>query len=76
MPKTEDELERLFAKVRSLPKARQDLAVEVLSEITDEGVYALSDEERAVLEPALERAKRGEFASDAEVDEAINSSWS
>ena len=76
MPKTEDKLERLFAKVRSLPKARQDLAVEVLSEITDDGVYALSDEERAVLEPALERAKRGEFASDAEVDEAINSSWS
>ena len=76
MPKTEDKLESLFAKVRSLPKARQELAVEALSEIADEGVYALSEEERAVLEPALERAKRGEFASEAEVDEAINKSWS
>jgi hypothetical protein len=29
-----------------------------------------------VIEPALERAKRGECASQAEVDEAINKSWS
>jgi len=36
----------------------------------------LSDEERAILEPALERAKRGEFASDAEVDEVLKKPWS
>jgi hypothetical protein len=71
-----EKLESLFTKVRSLPKARQELAVEMLAEIADEKVYVLTDEERAVIEPALERAKRGEFASQAEVDEAINKSWS
>ena len=76
MTTTEDKLESLFAKVRSLPKARQELAVEVLSEIASDEGYVLSEDERAVLEPALERARRGEFASDVEVDEAINKSTS
>ena len=47
-----------------------------LTEIAEDDVYVLSDEERAILEPALERAKRGEFASDAEVDEVLNKPWS
>ena len=76
MTTTEDQLETLFAKVRALPKGRQELAVEALSEITEEREYKLSDAERAALEPALARAKRGEFASDAEVDEVLNKSWS
>jgi hypothetical protein len=71
MPTTEDKLESLFAKVRTLPKARQELAVEVLSEIAQEETYRLSEDEQA----ALERAKRGEFASEAEVDEALNKRW-
>jgi hypothetical protein len=75
MSRTEDELESLFAKVRALPKARQELAVEALSEIAEEEIYRLSDDERAVLEPALERAKRGEFASETEVDEALDKPW-
>ena len=76
MATTEDRLERLFAKVRALPKGRRELAVEALSEITDEREYKLSDAERAALEPALARAKRGEFAPDADVDEVLNKSWS
>jgi hypothetical protein len=76
MATTEDKLESLFAKVRALPRARQELAVEALSEIAEEETYKLSDEERAVLEPALERAKRGEFASDAAIDEVLNKPWS
>lgn len=76
MTTTEDKLETLFAKVRTLPKGRQELAVEALSEITDEHEYKLSDAERAVLEPALARAKRGEFASEADVDEVLNKPWS
>ena len=76
MATLEEKLEVLFAKVRSLPKERQEYAVIALSEITEEEVYELSDEERAILEPALERAKRGEFASDAEVDEVLNKPWS
>jgi hypothetical protein len=76
MPTIEEKLESLFAKVRALPKERQELAVAALTDIAEEEVYVLSDDERAVLEPALERAKRGEFASDAEVDEVLNKPWS
>ena len=43
-----------------------------MADIVEDEVYVLSEEELAVLEPALERAKRGEFASDAEVDEVLN----
>jgi hypothetical protein len=76
MPTTEDKLETLFAKVRTLPKERKALAVEVLSEIAEEDVYLLSDEERAVVEPELEAARRGEFASDEDVGEVFNKPWS
>ena len=76
MATTEDRLETLFAKVRALPKARRELAVEALSEIADEETYALSEDERAVLESALERSKRGEFASQADIDEVLNKPWS
>jgi hypothetical protein len=76
MPKTDDKLEVLFAKVRTLPKERQELAVEALSEIAEEGVYVLSDDERAALEPELAAAKHGEFASDEEVDEVVTKPWS
>jgi hypothetical protein len=46
MPTTEDKLESLFAKVRTLPKARQELAVEALSEIAQEETYRLSEDEQ------------------------------
>jgi hypothetical protein len=76
MSATENKLELLFAKLRALPKARQELAIEALSEIADEHVYVLSDEEREVLEPEIEAAKRSEFASDEEVDEVLNKRYS
>jgi len=76
MTTTEDKLESLFAKVRTLPKARQELAVEALSEIANEETYGLSDDERAVLDPALARAQRGKFAPDADVNEVLNKRWS
>jgi len=76
MTTADDHLETLFAKVRALPKGRQELAIEALSEITDDQEYKLSDAERAVVEPALARAKRGEFASDADISEVLNKSWS
>jgi len=72
MTKLETRLETLLAKLRTLPEDRQEYALEVLTEIVDGEVYVLSEEERAILEPALERAKRGEFAADAEVDEVLN----
>lgn len=74
MSTTYDKLESLFAKVRNLPKARQELAIEALSEITDE-VYELSDDERAVLEPALRNAELGENLTDANADDLLTKPW-
>ena len=61
-------LEQAISKVRKLPEEKQRLAAELLEELAavDEP-YILSPDERAVLLPALERAERGEFASDEEV---------
>ena len=76
MPKVDDSLETLFAKVRSLPKEHQARAIDALSEIVETEVYEISEDERAILEPALERAKRGDIASEAEVNEALDKPWS
>ena len=76
MLRTDEKLESLFAKVRTLTTMRQELAVEALLEIADPSLYILSNDERAVLEPALERAQRNEFASEKDVSEVLDKSWS
>lgn len=75
MSPTEEKLETLFAKVRALPKERQEQAIAALTDIAEGEVYVLSDEERAILEPALEEAERGENLSDAESDDLLTKSW-
>lgn len=75
MSPTEEKLETLFAKVRALPKERQEQAIAALTDIAESEVYVLSDEERAILEPALEEAERGENLSDAESDDLLTKSW-
>lgn len=72
---TDEKLEILFAKVRALPKERQQLAIMALSEIAEDDVYVLSDEELAILEPALRDAERGENLSDAETDDLLTKPW-
>ena len=74
MSATNEKLETLFGKVRSLPKERQEAAIEALADIASEP-YELSASELAVLKPALERAGRGEWASDAEVSELLDKTW-
>lgn len=71
MPNTLQKLDALVAKVRTLPQARQEAAIEALSEITEEP-YQLSPEELAVLLPALEDARRGDNLTDAESDDLLN----
>ena len=76
MATTHEKLETLFAKVRALPEERQQMAIMALSEIAEqEGVYILSDEERAILEPALREAEGGENLSDAETDQLLTKPW-
>jgi hypothetical protein len=72
MMTTQEKLEALFAKVRALPEPRQLAAVEALADIAQEP-YVLSDEERAILEPALAEAKRGEnLIDDESLDDFLN----
>ena len=75
MTKIETRLETLLAKLRALPEDRQEFALRVLTEIVEEKVYILSDEERAVLEPALRDAKAGRNLSDADADDLLNKPW-
>ncbi len=69
-----EKLENLIDKVRSLPAERQEAAIEALADIVSEP-YELSADELSVLKPALDRAKRGEFASEAEVSELLSKTW-
>ena len=72
---TQEKLEALFAKVRALPEPRQLVVLELLTEETAEEPHQLSEDELAVLRPALERAQRGEFASDEEVADVLDRPW-
>ena len=74
MSKTAEKLEILFAKVRTLPEARQELAVSALAEIAED-YYQLSDDELAVLRPALRDAERGENLEDADDVDVLNKPW-
>ena len=75
MTTTEEKLEALFQKVRALPRERQEQAIAALSDIAEDEVYILSEEERAILEPALKEAERGENLTDAETDELLTKPW-
>jgi hypothetical protein len=68
-------LEELFTKVRSLPEPLQETVADALAEMTSDEPYQLSDDELAVLVPALARAGRGEFADDDDIDAILNQPW-
>lgn len=55
---TQEKLEALFDKVRALPEPRQLALLESLSEEVAGELYVLSEEERAIVEPALDEARR------------------
>jgi hypothetical protein len=62
-------LEKALEAVKQWPAERQNAAAEVLEHMDRLATapYELSPEERADLEEALAEARRGDFASDAEV---------
>ncbi len=70
-------LEDAIEKVKKLPEDRQALAAEVLEDIasSSEGVFQIPAEDLPAVLEGLEQAKRGEFASDAEVDELLGKPW-
>jgi hypothetical protein len=71
---TQEKLEALFDKVRSLPEPRQLALLEFLSEEVAGEPYVLSEEELAIIAPALEEARRGENLIDLE-DLKLRKPW-
>jgi hypothetical protein len=63
-------LEKAIAQARSLPPEEQDTLAAVLLAMTDgaTSMVPLDDETRAAIREGLEQARRGQFASDAEVE--------
>jgi hypothetical protein len=69
---TQEKLEALFAKLRTLPEAHQRAAVEALAEIVQEP-HALTAEERATADPALREAMRDEnLIDDEDLDDFLH----
>lgn len=66
-------LDEAIAKVRALPEEDQERAAEslmVFAELAKQGAYKLSAEERALIEASRAQVRRGELATDAEVEAA------
>lgn len=63
-------LARAIEAAKSWPEDRQNAAAEVLEEMEAFGrePFQLTEEDRADLEQAMEEMRRGEYASDAEVE--------
>jgi predicted transcriptional regulator len=66
---TKEQIEAIFERVRGWSVEQQEKAAEMLLaiEAVPDGVYVLSEEERADVEVGLEEARQGKFASDEEV---------
>ncbi len=66
-------LEKAIAELRLLPDDAQDQAADALfhfAEVAKAPMYRLSAQERSVIDESKAAARRGEFASDAEVEAA------
>ncbi|MFH1339912.1 MAG: hypothetical protein ABIL01_01680 [Pseudomonadota bacterium] len=61
----------MLEQVETWPLEDQEELADVAREIESRrtGVYRLSDEERAAVREGMEDARRGDFASDEEIDE-------
>jgi hypothetical protein len=61
----------LLEQVQSWPEEDQEELADVAREIESRrsGVYRLSDEERTAIRAGMDAARRGDFASDEEMDE-------
>ena len=67
-------LDQAIAKVRELPAEEQERAAEALmlfAELAKQGVYRLSPEERTAIDESKDQIRRGELATDEEVEGAF-----
>jgi hypothetical protein len=66
-------LDQALAKVRELPEDEQELAARALltfAQLAKQGVYELSPEERLAIAESRAQVRRGELATDAEIEAA------
>ena len=68
-------LDQAIAKVRELPDEEQERAAQsllIFAELAKQGAYKLTAEERAALAESKAQIRRGEFATDEEVEAAYS----
>lgn len=68
-------LDQAIAKVRELPEEDQERAARslmVFAELAKQGAYALSPEENAAIAESKAQVRRGELATDEEVEAAYS----
>jgi hypothetical protein len=66
-------LDKAIAKVRKLPVEEQERAAQslmVFAELAGRGTYRLMPDERAAIEESKAQVRRGELATDEEVEAA------
>jgi hypothetical protein len=64
-------LDQAIAKLRELPEDEQELAAQALltfAQLARKGVYSLSPEERAAIAEPRAQVRRGELATEVEVE--------
>ena len=61
-------LQKALAEVQKLPEDQQDMLAATMLSMTQEPVDDVDEETWAAIQEGLEQARRGEFASDAEMD--------
>ena len=63
--------EKLLERVKSWPEEDQEELAEVAREIESRrsGIYRLSDQERSAVQAGMDAARRGDFASEEEINE-------
>ena len=67
---TKEQIDAVLERVQTWPTARQEDAARILLAMEAQAAepYELSAEERADIETALEEARRGDFATEDEVE--------
>ena len=71
-------LEDAVEKIKELPEDRQAYAAEVLQQIAAASggeKFVIPNEHRAAVLEGLDQARRGEFASDEQVDAILRRPW-
>jgi hypothetical protein len=74
MSNASTQIDILAERAKRLPDEQQRLIADALREMLDQP-YVLSDEELAILRPAVAGVKAGTTLTDADKDDVLNTPW-